>query len=371
MMLALLKWLGIFLLVLLLAAFFLLCIVLFVPVRYHVQAVFGEEFRVSGYGSFFLHLIYISFRVEGGEENHVIRILGIPLGRRAGTSGKAESRKRPGKKRTASKKRKMDEAELESEGEGTEQTLKSDRQDIPEQRQGEVKLTEWIEDGARRKEGRRKEGRPTDAAQKSDEQPESGPVDQSKPDEQPESDPAEQPESEAQREEGNPASEKSGFLHKFFGRIERFLLSIRARFVRIYRRLRRGFFAAEERAGDIQGRASVIRKILQDENTPRLWSLVWQSVWFLLRHSRPRRVRGRIVFGAGDPCTTGQILGVIGMCYAAVGSGVEITPDFERSVLDGKLGVWGRAQIGVVLYLVVRILCSGEWKHFKEQAALW
>lgn len=388
MILTLLKWLGILLLVLFLIAFLLVCIVLCVPVRYHVQAVFGEKPRVCGYGSFFLHLVHISFRIEGGEQSHVIRILGIPLRRRTRSrgSGKTRTSARHRKKshksarggRLSSERReergKQNEESRSVQDEkampaGQETDVKKESQSVQEEgtmpagqiqrtdqkksssqmreeQPEEVELTEWIEGGRHRKNAGQAEQRLADMKE-----PESYQEESEKPSE-------EEPE------------ERNGFYEKIFERIRRFLLSIRARFVRIYKRLRKSFMSIWTGAGDIHQKASVSREILMDDNTPRLWELVWQSVWFLLRHCRPRRIQGRLIFGTGDPCTTGQILGAIGMCYAVVGSGVEITPDFERPVLDGKLGIWGRVRIGVVLYLAGRIWFSGEWKHFKEQIAI-
>ncbi len=371
MILTLLKWLGILLLVLFLIAFLLVCVVLCVPVRYHVQAVFGEEPRVCGYGSFLLHLVHISFRIEGGEQSHVIRILGIPLKRRTRSrgSGRTRTSTRHGKRsrksarsgRLSSERREESEKRTEEsrsvqdeKAMPAEQIQRTDQkktsQQMREEQPGEIELTEWIEGGRHRKNAGRAEERLADMKE-----PESYSEESEKPSEE---EVVEEPE------------ERNGFYEKIFGRIRQFLLSICERFVRIYRRLRKSFMSMRAGAGNIHQKVSVTREILTDDNTPRLWKLVWQSVWFLLRHCRPSRIQGRLIFGTGDPCTTGQILGAIGMCYAVVGPGIEITPDFERPVLDGKLGIWGRVRIGVILYLAGRIYCSGEWKHFKEQIAI-
>ncbi len=108
--------------------------------------------------------------------------------------------------------------------------------------------------------------------------------------------------------------------------------------------------------------------ILCDSNTLELWRLILANLGRLWRHSKPKRIKGRIHFGTSDPCTTGQLLGVIGTGFGVIGSGVTIEPDFEEAVLEGYLKMRGRVQVYLLLLVLKDVFWSKEWKYFKEQS---
>ena len=65
----------------------------------------------------------------------------------------------------------------------------------------------------------------------------------------------------------------------------------------------------------------------------------------LLGGLKPKDGALQVVYGFEDPCTTGQVLAGLSMIYPFIGSYTEIRPDFERSVLEGKARVKGKARL--------------------------
>ena len=114
-------------------------------------------------------------------------------------------------------------------------------------------------------------------------------------------------------------------------------------------------------------KAEKIVTILQDSNTVELCRLIWANLGRLWRHSKPKKIKGRIHFGTSDPCSTGQLLGVIGAGCGMLGTGVKIEPDFENKVLEGYLEVKGRMQVYMLLWILKDVFWSEEWKYFKKQ----
>ena len=92
------------------------------------------------------------------------------------------------------------------------------------------------------------------------------------------------------------------------------------------------------------------------------------KVLHLLKKIKPRKIKSDILFGTGDPCLTGQALGVIAVYMAMTGTFFNITPSFENQVLRGRLEVSGHIRIVTLLFIVLKILLSSEWKNFYKEA---
>lgn len=111
-----------------------------------------------------------------------------------------------------------------------------------------------------------------------------------------------------------------------------------------------------------------VKEFWQLENTRRMVCILKDNVIHLGRKLKPKVLRGKVIFGAGDPCTTGQILGAAAMLYAVYGKGVRVIPDFEEARLEGELYIRGRISIITILIILIRIFLSGEWNQFRREA---
>lgn len=82
----------------------------------------------------------------------------------------------------------------------------------------------------------------------------------------------------------------------------------------------------------------------------------------LLRHILPRKVRGKVMFGFGDPSLTGQILALAGAVYPLYKDRLQITPVFDRQVLEGEVKLSGRVFGGYLLWQAWQIYRNREVK---------
>ena len=83
----------------------------------------------------------------------------------------------------------------------------------------------------------------------------------------------------------------------------------------------------------------------------------------------PAVIKGKIQFGTGDPCSTGQALGVLGICYGWIGDQIEIEPDFENEVLKGELFIKGRFRVISLLIIGVKLLKDEGFKKLRNNFA--
>jgi hypothetical protein len=122
-----------------------------------------------------------------------------------------------------------------------------------------------------------------------------------------------------------------------------------------------------KRLGTIRNKGGRLLQMIRDDNTSQLIALIMENAGFLLHHIKPSRIKGWVHFGTSDPCTTGQILGVLGVVFAAWGKGIAVKPDFEEEILEGEAEIRGRLRLVIVLIIVLRILPSAKWKRWKRQ----
>ena len=110
-------------------------------------------------------------------------------------------------------------------------------------------------------------------------------------------------------------------------------------------------------AKNISDTKDAIQIFLNDEVHRSAFRKVKKELIWMKRLLKPNIFRVRLNYGFEDPCLTGQVLGLLGMVYPFVGDNMEIGPDFEQKVLQGDIHIKGRirmihlAVFGVKLFI--------------------
>ena len=114
--------------------------------------------------------------------------------------------------------------------------------------------------------------------------------------------------------------------------------------------------------------------ILRSDEGKAFICIVNENVIHLGKQIHPRRMRGKVIFGTGDPCSTGELLGVLALFYAWYGNGVQIIPDFEQKRIEGNVSFRGRIRMITLICIAWRIIKNKdgrkllhEWEKWKEE----
>lgn len=110
----------------------------------------------------------------------------------------------------------------------------------------------------------------------------------------------------------------------------------------------------------------LITDFIQNERNRQGFKITYASFKKLIKHILPRKLKSRIVFGTGDPCSTGQALGVFGIIYSFYGDNVQVIPDFENKVLEGKHYARGRIRLVTLLIIVIKLILDKRFKQLKD-----
>lgn len=325
--LLILKILGIILLVIL--GFFLLALyaVFFVAASYRIRIQREEAFQVSASASWCFRILTFRLRQDqetGGEPRILIRLFGFPLWMNYDEPGKKRKRAgqrltkllkkwwrrwRPRKKRRPAPPEPPEEPPREPEPEVPD---RAESPEVPDRPEEEPKRSEGSED--------------RDAPEEEPERSE-GSEDRDAPEEEPE-------------------RKRSSFLD------------------RLRRWMRKLWDAFRSVGKAVRGVRDAWKRFLErKDRLLEFWNLeehrhareaVMGEVRYLWRKLRPRNVRGRITFGFADPAYTGICMGVAGMLCAWYPKKLEIVPDFDREILEGRIRMKGKARF----YVIVRALWS-------------
>lgn len=306
----LLLLLKMILIVLLLTVFLLFC-----PLCYKVKAEYGEHYSFYGRVSWLFGLVWFSLSADGEEKRQTFRLFGVDIQRVL-----AKWRKRRERKRTSEKALKR--GEKKQAGKAVEEQEKTEREDSLERKSqsNPDSETEELEQDSLKERAERQGNAKRKKTQKTT------------------------------RSFWKTWKQR---LLDFWKALRQFFQAVR----RLYRKLKKHVDWASE-----------VKKFWRSENTRGMVCILKDNVLHLWRKLKPKVLRGSITFGTGDPCTTGQLLGVAAIFYAAYGQGIRVIPDFERARLEGNLLVKGRISLITILVILVRILLRDEWSQFRREA---
>ena len=117
---------------------------------------------------------------------------------------------------------------------------------------------------------------------------------------------------------------------------------------------------------NMKHKVRLILDFIKDEINREGFQITFASLKRLLKHILPTKLRSRIIFGTGDPCSTGQALGIMGILYGFYGDKVQIIPDFENTIFEGKLYARGRIRLITLLIIVIKLILDKRFKKLKN-----
>ena len=305
-LLLILKIIGIVLASILGLVLFVVLVVLFVPIRYRARIIYNpERLEVTGRVSFLFSLLRVTVRYLE-KLTYQGRFFGFVF---LDSEKKKEKKTRP-KKKPKKKKEQSKEEEIEPQKE-TQQLLEE-----KEQSESVEPLVDEIKE-------------PIEPLVEEIEEPTL----------------EELLDQMVEAEQETVSEEKVGVFEKLRLKIEK----IRNTIDTVIEKVKRIWHQKEE-----------IQRILDKTETKRAISFAWGKIIKILRHILPRKLKGYLIFGSGDPATTGKVLAVLSIVYAKTGPLIDITPNFVEKQLECDLEIEGKIQIIVLVVIAVQVILNKE-----------
>ncbi|MDE7031369.1 MAG: hypothetical protein K2P63_15600 [Lachnospiraceae bacterium] len=316
-LLAVLKVIGITVLVILGIILFVLLLVLFVPVRYNGKGTYQDGLVTAKLrGTWLLHLISAKAVYESGQALHLcLRVLGITI-----YDNLREPRQKKRHKKGKSTKTK-------AKGTGEIQAASS---------QGDLSEEDWSGDVVSQE-----AGLDETAAQ-----------DVSLQDILPEFEEADfhaVPESGEEAETPDKFAENGEKKQGIFQKIKNFFIN----FVNFFKNIKFTFQKVCDTIGKIKDNIKYYLKVLQLDSTKRALAKCQKQLGRVLGRAVPRKYRVNLHLGFDDPAVMGEVLAVWGMFYPLHQGNIDIQPEFDRTVMSGDASFRGR----ICVFVFVRAAC--------------
>lgn len=317
----------------LLAIFLLLIgLILFVPVRYRAKGERGEKLFFYFIGSWLCHILHVSVRYDGENPIIKLRIAGIPIF--DNTREKKEKRKRTNKSK---------EEELEENTVETEELVHS------------LEITPQNEETVHTFEIKQKDD--TISEMNLEEKEEA----------------SHQIEMIEEELNGNENSEEKGFFGKITNKVKQILLFIKKTYFRtleLISNIQETIKKIIDICKLIFKKISTVKVFISQAENKEGFTAVFGAGIEILKKIGPAKIKGKLYFGTGDPCSTGQILAALGALYGMnifnIGDSIIIEPDFEKAVLEGELFIKGRFRLVSLLIIGIKMLRDKKFKTLKK-----
>lgn len=102
----------------------------------------------------------------------------------------------------------------------------------------------------------------------------------------------------------------------------------------------------------------LIKSFLSSEVHQNAFKKVGKELKRLLLRLKPKKIRGRVDFGFEDPYWTGKILAWASIFYPFYAESLEVNPHFDETVIDGQVSVQGKISLCMFVSCGVRLILN-------------
>lgn len=343
--LTILKILGIILLILLGIFLTLMCLVLFVPVRYRVYFKMEEKIYAKVKISYLLHAITAAFRYEAGEKFGKIKLFGITLKNFFPTEAQQKKQEEKAKRKEEKLKRKEEKAKrsLEKKVKKKKPAKSVAKKKAKPQATGNTQTTKTPAKKAVQN------VKANDVSRQVTQTPQEPQLPQA-----------------SQTEE---VPVKESFITKLINKCKAFFEKLKTFVKKIIDKVKNIKYTICSFWNKLVHMKETILwyyEVFEREESHRALSKVKTQVVRLLKHIAPRKLKGCLEFGFDDPALTGDIFGKLCMFYALYGNNVVVVPNFEQSMVKAEFALSGKIRVVTLLHIGWKVLFDKDIRNLYE-----
>lgn len=308
LLLGILKFIGIVFLVILGIILLVLCLLLFVPIRYNIYAGYKGEVKVTARITYLFKAIRVRFELTGKESLTDIRVLWFKLSGKEKKQHKSRQNAKPEKTKSSSVDTAIDEDKR--------QDLRTDTDNVLPQ---EVKET-------------------SEPAIQSEKEIRPEPQIQSGPDAIPEADANPEPDNHQTKDRKSKNKvPKSGKKDKKSKNVH-----------------------TKDKTGGIMNNVKSVVAMVKENRA--VLNFLFGQLKSLLRHILPGSHVINLRLGLDDPALLGELLGAVAVVRAATNLVINISPVWDEKAFDADCSFKGRILLGKVLFIALRVYFNKDVK---------
>ncbi len=136
--------------------------------------------------------------------------------------------------------------------------------------------------------------------------------------------------------------------------------SVFSKITNLYEKLKCTFKEICDKIEALKKKKDVLMNFITDETHVGALKKVLAELKRLLRKLLPKKFQADVHFGFEDPSITGRVLAGISMLYPAICEHTQIQPDFQQKVLEGKVFIKGHVRACIFASMLLRLLLNAN-----------
>lgn len=115
-----------------------------------------------------------------------------------------------------------------------------------------------------------------------------------------------------------------------------------------------------KKADDIKTKVSALIEFIDSREFRDNLAFVKSQLGRFFKHIMPSKHSIKLEFGTGSPDTTGEILGALAVVMALTGMNIQVIPDFDNAVFRGYIYMKGRIRLFNILIIALKVYFNKE-----------
>ena len=149
--------------------------------------------------------------------------------------------------------------------------------------------------------------------------------------------------------------EENGKLHTLVNKIKNVYYKIKAFIRRAIDTVKAALNKSQAAADTIKHKYTDIRNKVTDPENIELVRFLWTQIKAVMNIIKPAKYNVNIRYGFEDSATTGWVAVRLAVLYGLMGMDVSIIPDFDNSIFEGDIYMKGRFNLYSFLIIAVRL----------------
>lgn len=172
----------------------------------------------------------------------------------------------------------------------------------------------------------------------------------------------EKPHDEVRESDEKSTIEENGKLHTLVNKIKNVYYKIKAFIRRAIDTVKAALNKSQAAADTIKHKYTEIRNKVTDPENIELVRFLWTQIKAVMNIIKPAKYNINIRYGFEDSATTGWVAVRLAVLYGLMGMDVSIIPDFDNSIFEGDIYMKGRFNLYSFLIIGVRLYRSKSFR---------
>lgn len=122
-----------------------------------------------------------------------------------------------------------------------------------------------------------------------------------------------------------------------------------------------------KKADDIKTKLLALAEFIDSREFKDNFAFAKVQLGRLFKHIMPLKHRIKLEFGTGSPDTTGEILGALAVIMALTGMNIQVMPDFDNAIFRGEIYMKGRIRLFNILIIALKVYFNKELRRVADK----